>query len=159
MDNLLDEIDREILSILQSNGRISNVELAQRISLSPPATLTRVRRLENLGFIDAYVALVNREKIGYDMICFVNVTLSVHQVEQVERFRKAIQTMPQVLECHHVTGEYDYLLKILVANRHDLEQFIMAELTPIQGIARIHTSLVLNEIKRTTEIAIPSFID
>lgn len=155
MDNLLDELDRAILSILQSNGRISNVELAQRISLSPPATLTRVRRLENLGFIDAYVALVNREKIGYDMICFVSVILSIHQVEQVENFRKAVQTMPQVLECHHVTGEYDYLLKIVVKNRHDLEQFVMAELTPIQGVARIHTSLVLTEIKQTTVMPIP----
>lgn len=159
MIDLLDEIDREILSILQTNGRISNVDLAQRISLSPPATLTRVRRLENLGLIDDYVALVNREKVGYDMICFVNVTLSVHQIEQVESFRQAIQTMPRVLECHHVTGEYDYLLKIVVKNRSDLEQFVMAELTPIQGIARIHTSLVLNEIKRTTVIEIPPIID
>ena len=131
------------------------MELAQRINLSPPATLTRVRRLENLGFIDDYVALVNREKIGYDMICFVSVILSVHQIEQVEGFRNAVQTMPQVLECHHVTGEYDYLLKIVVKNRQDLEQFVMAKLTPIPGIARIHTSLVLNEIKRTTAMEIP----
>jgi len=158
MDNLLDELDRAILTILQGNGRISNVELAQRISLSPPATLTRVRRLENLGFIDGYMALVNREKIGYDMICFVSVILSIHQVEQVEGFRKAIQTMPQVLECHHVTGEYDYLLKIVVKNRQDLEQFVMAELTPIQGVARIHTSLVLTEIKQTTVMTIPDGI-
>ena len=159
MIDLLDAIDREILSILQTHGRISNVDLAQRINLSPPATLTRVRRLENLGFIDDYVALVNREKVGYDMICFVSVTLSVHQIEQVENFRRVIQTMPRVLECHHVTGEYDYLLKIIVKNRHDLEQFVMAELTPIQGIERIYTSLVLNEIKQTTVIDIPPVTD
>ena len=159
MNILLDEIDRQILTLLQTNGRISNVELAQLINLSPPATLTRVRRLEKAGFIEGYVALVDRERIGYDMICFVSVTLSLHQLEQVEQFREAIQAMPQVLECHHVTGDYDYLLKAVVKNRHDLEQFVMSQLTPIKGIARIHTSLVLNEIKRTTKMEIPSDID
>lgn len=154
MTDLLDDLDRAILMTLQQRGRISNVDLARQINLSPPATLTRVRRLEDLGFISAYVALVDHERVGYDMVCFVNVTLSVHQVEQVERFRQAIQNMPRVLECHHMTGEYDYLLKIIAKNRHDLEHFVMAELTPVSGIARIKTSLVLNEIKRTTVITI-----
>jgi len=155
MDILLDDIDREILKILQMNGRISNVELAQQINLSPPATLTRVRRLENAGFIENYVALVNRAKIGYDMTCFVSVTLSIHQVEQVQLFRDVIQTLPQVLECHHVTGDYDYLLKVVIKNRDDLEQFLMGKLTPIKGVARIQTSLVLREIKQTTFMDIP----
>jgi Lrp/AsnC family transcriptional regulator, leucine-responsive regulatory protein len=159
MDILLDEIDREILTVLQANGRISNVELSQYINLSPPATLTRVRRLENAGFIDGYVALVNRSKIGYDMICFVSVTLSIHQVEQVQHFREAMQALPQVLECHHVTGDYDYFLKIVIKNRDDLEQFLMTKLTPIKGVARIHTSLVLREIKQTTVMDIPSSTD
>lgn len=154
MTDLLDDLDRAILMTLQQRGRISNVDLARQINLSPPATLTRVRRLEDLGFISAYVALVDHERVGYDMVCFVNVTLSVHQVEQVERFRQAIQNMPRVLECHHMTGEYDYLLKIIAKNRHDLEHFVMAELTPVSGIARIKTSLVLTEIKRTTVITI-----
>jgi Lrp/AsnC family leucine-responsive transcriptional regulator len=155
MNDYFDEIDREILIILQSNGRITNVELAQQINLSPPATLSRVRRLEARGYIADYVALLGRERLGYDMVCFVNVTLQMHQIEQVERFRQAIQAMPQVLECHHVTGDYDYLLKVVVKNRQDLEQFVMQYLTPIQGVARIHTSLVLNEIKQTTALPIP----
>jgi Lrp/AsnC family transcriptional regulator, leucine-responsive regulatory protein len=159
MNIMLDAIDREILAALQINGRISNVELSQHINLSPPATLSRVRRLEEAGFIDGYVALVNRAKIGYDMICFVHVTLSLHQIEQVKQFREAIQALPQVLECHHVTGDYDYLLKIVIKNRDDLEQFLMTRLTPIKGIARIHTSLVLREIKQTTFMDIPPSID
>jgi len=159
MSVLFDDIDREILKILQTDGRISNVELAQRINLSPPATLTRVRRLEEAGFIEGYAALVSRERLGYDMVCFVSVTLSLHQIEQVERFREAVQTMPQVLECHHVTGDYDYLLKIVVKNRRDLERFVMEYLTPIKGIARIHTSLALNAVKQTTVLHIPSELE
>ena len=159
MNIMLDAIDREILAALQINGRISNVELSQHINLSPPATLSRVRRLEEAGFIDGYVALVNRAKIGYDMICFVSVTLSIHQVEQVQHFREAMQALPQVLECHHVTGDYDYFLKIVIKNRDDLEQFLMTKLTPIKGVARIHTSLVLREIKQTTVMDIPSSTD
>ncbi len=159
MDILLDESDRKILSILQRNGRISNVDLAGLINLSPPATLTRVRRLEHGGFISNYIALLAREKLGYDMVCFINVTLQIHQIEQVERFRQAVHAMPQVLECHHVTGDHDYLLKIVVKNRSDLEQFVMTYLTPIKGIARIQTSLVLNEIKHTTELLIPDTME
>ncbi len=151
----LDETDAKILQILQREGRISNRELAARVNLSPPATLMRVRRLEAMGVITGYVALLGREQLGYDMVCFISVTLQMHQVELVERFRRAVSAMPQVLECHHVTGDYDYLLKVVVKNRQDLERFVMAQLTPVQGVARIHTSLVLNEIKHTTQLPIP----
>lgn len=156
MNASLDETDARILEILQREGRISNRELATRVNLSPPAALMRVRRLEAMGIITGYVALLGREQLGYDMVCFISVTLQMHQIEQVERFRRAVSAMPQVLECHHVTGDYDYLLKVVVRNRQDLERFVMAQLTPIQGIARIHTSLVLNEIKHTTRLPIPS---
>lgn len=155
MNDSFDQTDKKILEILQHEGRISNLDLARRINLSPPATLTRVRRLEASGIIADYVALLARERLGYDMMCFVSVTLQMHQLEQVERFRQAVQAMPQVLECHHVTGDHDYLLKVVVQNRQDLEHFVMQYLTPIQGIARIQTSLVLNEIKQTTVLPIP----
>lgn len=155
MNIYFDETDAKILSILQGEGRISNRDLADHINLSPPATLMRVRRLEEMGIIAGYVALLGRERLGYDMVCFVSVTLQMHQLEQVERFRQAVQAMPQVLECHHVTGDHDYLLKVVVQNRQDLERFVMAVLTPIQGISRIQTSLVLNEIKHTTVLPIP----
>ena len=157
MDNshsALDNLDRAILHALQTNGRMSNVELAQRINLSPPATHARIKRLEQRGYIRQYVALLDQEKVGYDMLCFVNISLQLHQPEQVEAIREAIRGMPEVLECYHVTGEFDYLLKVVIKNRKDLERFVIDRLTSVPGVARIHTSLVLNQVKSTTELPV-----
>ncbi len=148
----IDALDRAILQELQANGRISLADLARQTSLSPPAIHARLKRLEQQGFIRAYVTLLNWEAVGYDMMCFVHVSMQVHQLEAVNNFRAAVSQMPEVLECHHVTGEYDYLLKVAIRNRQDLERFLMDQLTPIKGISRIHTSLVLNEVKFTTHL-------
>ncbi|OGO27229.1 MAG: AsnC family transcriptional regulator [Chloroflexi bacterium RBG_16_54_18] len=151
---MLDSTDKLILHILQSEGRISNAELARRVNLSPPATHARLRRLEEQGIIHHYAALLDRETAGFDMLCFVQISLVLHQPEQVEAVRVAIRQMPEVLECHHVTGEYDYLLKVVIHNRKDLERFVLERLTPIPGVARIHTSLVLTEVKSTTALPV-----
>lgn len=152
VSNDLDELDKAILQRLQADGRMSNVDLAAQINLSPPAVHARLKRLEGRGYIRQYVALLDREKVGYDMLCFIHVNLQLHQPEQVENFRQVIQQMPEVLECHHLTGDHDYLLKVVVHNRQDLERFVVKRLTPIPGIARIHTSLVLSEVKATTTL-------
>jgi DNA-binding Lrp family transcriptional regulator len=110
--------------------------------------------LEKSGYIDGFAALVNRRQLGYDMLCFVSVSLQLHDIEQVTGFRDAVGQMSEVLECHHVTGDYDYLLKIVAHNTKDLENFLLRKLTPIPGVARIHTSLVLNEVKSTTVVPI-----
>jgi len=153
---MLDELDQEILEIVQAEGRISNAELARRINLSPPATHARLHRLEEDGLIRQYAAQLDRERLGYDMLCFIHISLQLHQPEQLENVRNAIRDLPEVLECHHVTGEYDYLLKVVIRNRKDLERFVVERLTPIPGVARIHTSLVLTEVKSTTAVPIPS---
>lgn len=149
---MLDSLDKNILTELQKDARISNTELSRRVNLSPPATLTRVKRLEKDGFIQSYAAIVNRQKAGYDLLCFISVSLQLHDTEQVTGFIKIIKEMPEVLECHHVTGEYDYLLKVVTRNTEDLENFLMHRLTPVSGVARIHTNLVLREAKSTSEI-------
>ena len=146
----LDEVDKAILEALQRDGRISNAELARRVNLSPPATHARVRRLEARGYIDSYVTLLDQEKAGFDMLCFVRVSLARHQPEEVDRFRSVVLDMPEVLECYHVTGDFDYMLKVVIHNRKDLERFLVARLTSIPGVARVYTSLVLSEVKSTT---------
>lgn len=148
----LDEVDRAILEALQDDGRLSNVELARRVHLSPPATHARLRRLEKNGYIRQYAAIVDRERAGFDLLCFIQVSIQLHQPDQVEQFRVAVRAMPEVLECHHITGEYDYLLKAALRNRKDLERFVVDRLTPMPGVARIHTSLVLTEVKATTAL-------
>jgi DNA-binding Lrp family transcriptional regulator len=149
---MLNPIDIRILQELQQDARISNTELARRVNLSPPATHSRVKRLERQGIIEAYVTLLDRRKADYDMLCFVRVSLQLHDTAQVSGFHKAMLKMPEVLECHHVTGDYDYLLKVVAHNTEDLEHFLVHRLTPISGIAQIHTSLVLREVKNSTAI-------
>jgi DNA-binding Lrp family transcriptional regulator len=153
-ETALDTIDKAILRALQADARVSNLELARQVHLSPPATLTRRKRLEEAGYVDRYVAIVNREKAGYDLLCFIHISLQVHQLAQVEKFRAAVRKMPEVLECHHITGEYDYLLKVAVRDRKDLERFVVGHLTPLPGVARIHTSLVFTEVKATTALSL-----
>jgi DNA-binding Lrp family transcriptional regulator len=148
----LDEIDRAILRILQADGRVTNADLARQVALSPPAVHARVRRLEEAGVIQRYVALLDREAMGYELLCLINISMERHRRKDIEQVRQAVQEMPEVLECHHLTGEFDYQLKVMVRNRKELEQFVLDRLSTIPGIAHIRTSLVFSEIKSTTEL-------
>jgi DNA-binding Lrp family transcriptional regulator len=147
-----DEIDTQILNELQRDSRISNAELARRINLSPPATHARLKRLEETEIIDRYVTLINRKRADFDMLCFIRISLTLHDVDKVTGFHEAVQDIPEILECHHVTGDYDYLLKVVAHNTEDLEKLLVSKITPIPGVARIHTSLVLKEVKNSTII-------
>ena len=150
----LDEKDRTLLHHLQADARITNTELAQRVDLSPTGLQKRLRKLEEAGIIKEYVTLLDREAIGYDMLCFVQVTLQRHEPAAIERFKSTVQEMSAVLECYHLTGEYDYLLKVVVKNRRHLEHFLVDVLTPMPGMDKIRTSLVLREIKATTAVSV-----
>ena len=145
----LDAMDFRILDILQHEGRISNAELARRIDLSQPATHARLKRLEQSGIIRAYMALLDREMLGFEILCFVHVTLEKHQSEAVANFHARVTAMPEVIECYHVTGDYDYLLKVVMRHRRDLEGFLVDKLSRISGVGRVHTSVVLREVKET----------
>lgn len=147
----LDEQDLAILRALQAEN-LSNVELARRVSLSAPATHARVKRLETLGYIHRTVAVLDRERLGYDLLCFITVTLQMHKPVDVQKFRDTVLAAPEVLECHHVTGDYDYILKVALKGRQDLQRFLMDVLTPISAVARLHTRVVLDEVKSTTEL-------
>ncbi len=153
MTKNLDEKDQQLLLSLQQNARISNAELARQVDLSPPGLQRRLRKLEESGIIERYTTLVNREALGYDMLCFVQVTLLRHEPQSNRRFKEMVQEMPEVLECFHVTGEFDYLLKVVVRNRGHLEKFLLEKLTPVPGMDKIRTSLVLREIKN--EVVVP----
>jgi len=149
---ILDAIDRTLLRALQEDARLSNVELARRVELSATGLQKRLRRLEEAGVIRGYVAVVDREALGFDMLCFVQVTLQRHEPDAVANFRREVAAMPEVLECHHLTGEFDYLLKVIVRNRKHLERFILETLTPVRGMDKIRTSLVLSEIKAAAAV-------
>ncbi len=153
---MLDNLDRALLRALQEDARRSNVELARLVELSATGLQKRLRRLEEAGVIAGYTARLDREALGYDMLCFVQVTLQRHEPDAVDNFRREVQAMPEVLECHHLTGEFDYLLKVVVRNRKHLERFILNTLTPVRGMDKIRTSLVLSEIKSAAALPIPT---
>ena len=150
----LDNIDRALLTALQSNARLSNAELARRVDLSPSGLQKRLRKLQQSGLVENYTAILNRRALGYDMLCVVHITLNRHTPDGVENFRVTIADMPEVQECYQLTGMDDYLLKVIVRNVEHLEQFLTNKLTPIPAIDRFRTSIVLNEVKSSTYVPI-----
>jgi Lrp/AsnC family leucine-responsive transcriptional regulator len=152
LESGFDQLDIAILEALQANGRISVADLARQIHLSQPAVHSRIRRLEREGIIQQYVALVDREAAGYDLLCFIRITIQPHSREVFCAAQDVIEKLPNVLECYRITGSYDLLLKVVLRDRRDLEQFIEQHLMVIKGIDRIDTDLVLNEVKKTTAL-------
>lgn len=148
----IDKIDRKILDILQENGRTSNAELARRINMSPPPTLERVKKLERNGIIENYVALTNPAKLGLNCFTYVEVTLVRHGREGVERFMKSITALDEVMECHHITGGADFLLKVASRDIPDYENFVLHKLTALPEVQHLKTMVVLSTLKHETRM-------
>ena len=153
-ENNLDAVDVQILNILQDEGRITNAALSAQVGVSPSPMLERVKKLEKNGYIRKYVALIAPEKVGRGTIVFVTVSLAMHQLAALDNFTDAIRGLPEVLECYHISGEADFLLKVLVSGIESYRDFVVNKLTPITGIERIRTSFVLETVKHTTKIAV-----
>ena len=143
----LDEIDRKILMVLQSDGRISLSDLSEKVNLSPSPCLRRIRRLESSGIISRYVAVLDQAKVGLPVSVFVSIKLESQRVEALERFKRAIAKWPEVLECYLMTGPRDYLLRIVAADLGAYEQFLKQKLTRIDGVASIDSSFALEQTK------------
>ena len=148
----LDETDVRLLAILQSDGRITNADLAKRVGLSPPSVLQRVRALERAGLIKAYVALLDADRLGLKTTVLAMISLSMHQDQPIERFRRSVMEIDEVVECYHVSGEFDFLLKIIVKDIKAYELLIREKLSKIRGIHQIRSSFVLGTPKHTTKI-------
>ena len=152
MKTHLDEVDVQLLALLQEDGRITNADLSKRVGLSPPSVLQRVRILEKSGLIRGYHALLDADRLGLRITALAMISLSLHQEQPIERFRRSINEIPEVLECYHVSGEFDFLLKIVVRDIRSYEQLIREKLSKIKGIQQIKTSFVLANTKYTTKI-------
>jgi Lrp/AsnC family leucine-responsive transcriptional regulator len=150
----LDAVDKKILEILQERGRIANAHLATLVGLSPPAVLERVRKLEERGIIEKYVAILNEKNLGKEIVAFVSVSLTFHRHESIENFRNSIAACPEVLECYHIAGDEDYVLKVVVNNISIYENFLLEKLTKIPGVSRVRTHIVLSALKRETQISL-----
>ncbi|NBP72544.1 MAG: Lrp/AsnC family transcriptional regulator [Alphaproteobacteria bacterium] len=151
-DIQLDAFDRRILDQLQRNGRISNVELAKSVGLSPSPCLRRVRDLEDAGVIDRYAAILNQGSAGFSLSVFVQVTLERQVETALETFERVIAGRPEVMEAYLMTGDSDYLLRIVVPDVSDYEAFLKDHLTRIPGVASIKSSFALNRVKYETAL-------
>ena len=148
----IDKIDVAILRELQANSGITHTELGKNIGLSQPAVHTRVSRLENLGIIRAYTTLLDQMALGYELTCIIMVTMQVHSYEIFQDFQERINTIPEVLECYHLTGQYDYMMKVIVRDRHQLENLVLRDFSKIQGIQHIQTHIVMRNVKESAPI-------
>ena len=148
----LDPIDKRILTELQRNGRVSNVDLAEAVGLSPSPCLRRVRDLENAGVVDRYAAILDQAAAGYALSVFVQVTLERQIETALEAFEHVVAERPEVMECYLMTGDADYLLRIVVPDVAAYEGFLKNHLTRIQGVSSIKSSFALNRVKYETAL-------
>lgn len=151
----LDEIDRQILDLLQSDGRMTNASIARFVGLSAPSVLQRIRRLEDSGIIKEYKAVLGQGQLGYDLMVLVHVSLALHQEPPIQSFAEEASALPEVLECLHVSGDFDFQLKVVARSMPEYQAFITHKLSRIAGVGKIMSSFVLAPCKVTTDLPLP----
>ncbi|HQY08348.1 MAG: Lrp/AsnC ligand binding domain-containing protein [Burkholderiales bacterium] len=151
----LDRTDLRLLAQLQADGRISNLKLAEAVSLSPTAVLARVQRLTRDGFITGYEARLDPQRLGLGMLVFVEVLLDRTTPNVFEHFKAAVQVHPQILECHMVAGGFDYLLKLRCADMNAYREFAGQVLWPLPGVRETRTYAVMEEVKNSSRLPLP----
>ncbi|MEZ5911663.1 MAG: Lrp/AsnC family transcriptional regulator [Paracoccaceae bacterium] len=150
----IDETDRRILMALQRTGRMTNAELSEQVNLSPSACHRRVQRLEQQRYIRDYVALLDARKMGRPTTVFVEITLSGQADEILEAFERAVERIPDVLECHLMAGSADYLLKVIAEDTEDFARIHRQHLARLPGVAQMHSSFALRTVRQTTAIPV-----
>lgn len=145
----LDKIDFKILKILQENGRITNIQLSNEIGLSPAPTLERVRKLEQSGFIKSYHAKVDEEMLGLNIMTYVQISINYSSADAIQEFSNKIQKMEEIVECHHIAGSSDYLIKIISKDMKSYEDFLVQKLTKMSEISALKSMMVLTTIKNS----------
>lgn len=150
----LDEIDKKILEILQARAKITNAKLSEEIGLSPAPTLERVKKLEQLGIIDSYHAKLNIEKIGLGVTTFVLATLNGHNKANIEAFVDEIKKIPEVIECHHITGAGDFILKVITRDISSYQKLMLEKVSDIKQINNMQSMVVLSTFKDSKVIPV-----
>ncbi|MFM9839733.1 MAG: Lrp/AsnC family transcriptional regulator [Cyclobacteriaceae bacterium] len=151
----LDPTDRKIVEMLQANSNITNAQLAQDIGLSPAPTLERVKKLENSGVIKSYHALVDLTSVGLGVSTFVTVSLKGHNKENINKFIKEIKDIPEVVECHHVTGQYDFILKMVSSDIPSYQNLMLEKLSNIEVVDNLQSTIILSTFKDSKSVPLP----
>ena len=154
----IDPTDKKILDILQSQGKITNAQLAKDVNLSPAPTLERVKKLETLGYIKGYYAQLNREKLGLGVATFVSIKLKNHNETSNKEFVNHINDIPEVVECHYITGSSDFLIKVVSTSIEAYQALIINKISAIEQIDNLQTMVILSTLKDSKRIPIPDVI-
>ena len=150
----LDVIDKQLLNFLQHDSKKTNKELSNKLNLSVTAVYERIKKLEREGIISKYVALIEKKKIDKGFVTFCSIKLLQHSKDYVVQFEREVAKLDEVLECYHISGDYDYLLKVLVADMDEFREFMVKKLTTISHIGSTHSAFMINEVKHTTAITL-----
>jgi Lrp/AsnC family leucine-responsive transcriptional regulator len=151
----LDATDRKILEILQANSNITNAQLAQEIGLSPAPTLERVKKLENSGILKSYHAVVDMASVGLGVCTFVTVSLKGHNKENIAKFITAIQKIEEVVECHHVTGQADFILKVVASDIPAYQNLMLEKVSNIEVVDNMQSTVILSTFKDSKVVPLP----
>jgi Lrp/AsnC family leucine-responsive transcriptional regulator len=154
-DRKLDDIDRRLLAALQADGRMTAQQLADRVGLSPSPCARRVRLLEEAGIVKGYAAVIDQAKVGLPISVFASIKLERQREDDLDRFSQAVARWPEVVDCYLMTGQRDYLLRIVVSDLESYERFIKDKLTRLDGVASIESSFALGQVKRSNALPIP----
>jgi len=148
----IDSIDHKILNILQNNARITNVQLSHEVGLSPAPTLERVKKLESQGYIESYHAVVNAERLGLGVLVYMELGLNINVDRDIQEFIDQLIAFPEVVECYHITGEYDLLLKIYSTDLHSYQNFVMNQILRSVNVSKVNSKIVLSPVKRSMNL-------
>ena len=151
----LDAIDRKILELLQANSNITNAQLAMEVGLSPAPTLERVKKLETAGVIKSYHAVIDTASVGLGVSTFVMASLKGHNKENISKFMKSISEIEEIVECHHVTGQADFILKIVCTDIPSYQNLMLEKVTNIEVVDNLQSMVILSTFKDTKTVPIP----
>lgn len=150
----LDELDKKILDALQKNARVTTKELSFDLKLSQTPIYERIKRLERDGYIDKYVALLSKNRLGKSMVSFCSVQLKEHAKPFLQKFEKEVMSLPEVIECYYIAGNFDYLLKVVIKDMGEYQNFLVNKLASLDNIANAQSMFVMTEIKWSTELPV-----
>ncbi len=151
---MIDKIDKSILRMLQQNSKLTIKELANKLGLTPTPIFERIKRLEKEKYITSYRAVIDRKKIGLPLLVFCDISLNQHEASFIAKFEKDIQQFTEVIECYHIGGMFDYLIKVVALDMDDYQHFVAKKLASVDNILKVQSSFVMTEVKSTANLPI-----
>lgn len=151
---MIDQVDKQLLKLLQQNGKYTIKELASQLNLTATPIFERIKRLEQDGYISSYKAVLNRKKIGLNLVAFCNIQLKSHEASFIAKFEKDILQFEEIIECYHIAGMYDYLIKVMVSDMDAYQHFVAKKLASMENIGQVQSAFMMTDVKSDANLPI-----